>query len=110
MVGDIVSTSYDGSDNSVILINTRLTRYSELIAPWAESVALKMFDAVARREATQWRQISQEISAGLRVQMESTSAGRVARNIVEENIKLMKSLPLHAADRVSGSTLEPSRR
>lgn len=26
----------------------------------------------------------------------------VARNIVEENIKLMKSLPLHAADRVSG--------
>ncbi|MDP8858658.1 phage minor head protein [Serratia marcescens] len=102
VVGDIVSTSYDGSDNSVILINTRLTRYAELIAPWAESVALKMFDAVARREATQWRQISQEISAGLRVQMESTSAGQVARNIVEENIKLMKSLPLHAADRVSG--------
>lgn len=99
-MGDIVNGTYDGSDLSATAVEVSLRRYAELITPWAESVAAKMFDGVARQEATQWRQVSEEISAGLRFQMENTSIGQVERNIVEENIKLMKSLPLQAADRV----------
>jgi len=100
-VGDIVKGSYDGSEQSVLHISNSLSRYADIIAPWAEGVAHKMFDGVNLQDKRQWREASQEISARLREVMDDTAIGQVARNIVEENIKLMKSLPLEAASRVT---------
>jgi SPP1 gp7 family putative phage head morphogenesis protein len=100
-VGDIVNGTYDGSDDSVSAIERSLSRYSEIISPWAEGVANKMLDGVNKEESRQWEELSKEISVGLHSVMETTSIGQVARNIVEENIKLMKSLPLEAASRVT---------
>ncbi|WP_072096333.1 phage head morphogenesis protein [Yersinia frederiksenii] len=101
-VGDIVNGTYDGSNDSVALIQRHLSSYAEIITPWAEGVASSMFDAVNRKESEMWRQASRDISLELRDIMANSAVGQVARSIVEENIKLMKSLPLEAADRVSG--------
>lgn len=100
MVGDIVNGTYDGSNDSVYHVMDSLNRYSDLIDGWARTTASKMFDAVNAKDVAMWRSNSQEISAGLRQIVENTAVGQVARNIVEEQIKLIKSLPLQAADRV----------
>ncbi|EPI9178128.1 phage minor head protein, partial [Yersinia enterocolitica] len=59
-----------------------------------------MFDTINRKDEAMWRQASKGISLGLRDVMANTSVGMVAESIVREQIKLMKSLPLEAADRV----------
>ncbi|WP_308544784.1 MULTISPECIES: phage minor head protein [unclassified Pantoea] len=46
-----------------------------------------------------WRDRSQRISAGLRELMNS-GTGAVTRSIIDEQVKLFKSLPLQAADHV----------
>lgn len=99
-MGDIIKGTYDGSDDSVTLIQHHLARYADIITPWAEGVARNLSDAVNRKESALWRQASADISSGLREVMTNSAAGQVARSIVEENIRLMKSLPLAAADRV----------
>ncbi|HHH2014442.1 TPA: phage minor head protein [Yersinia enterocolitica] len=100
MVGDIVNGTYDGSNDSVYNVMDSLNRYSDLIDGWARTTASKMFDAINAKDVAMWRSNSQEISAGLRHIVENTAVGQVARNIVEEQIKLIKSLPLQAASRV----------
>ncbi|HEN3430368.1 TPA: minor capsid protein [Yersinia enterocolitica] len=99
-VGDIVNGTYDGSNDSVILLRQHLTSYAEIITPWAEGVAVSMFDTINRKDEAMWRQASKGISLGLRDVIANTSVGMVAESIVREQIKLMKSLPLEAADRV----------
>lgn len=83
----------------------RLDRYADLIEPWAESMSrrlirtLEIADDVRWRDNQAWHQRTQQISAELR-NIADGSAGSVARSIMSEQIKLFKSLPLQAADRV----------
>lgn len=77
----------------------RLERYADLIEPWAESVSKRLISTLEIADDAMWRERSNQISAGLRDLM-TGSRGQVARSIVEEQIKLFKSLPLKAADRV----------
>lgn len=77
----------------------RLDRYADLIEPWAEGVSKRLIDTLIISDDTMWRDRSQQISAGLRDIMNS-STGQVTRSIMAEQIKLFKSLPLDAADRV----------
>ncbi|VXD05828.1 NAD(+)--arginine ADP-ribosyltransferase EFV [Enterobacterales bacterium 8AC] len=99
-MGDVISGSYDGSNDSVIEIMDAMDRYADLIDGWANTVARKMFDAVDLQDAAAWRQRSQLMSAGLRDIVNNTPVGQVARNILDEQVKLIKSLPIEAADRV----------
>lgn len=98
-MGAIVQGSYDGSNDSVTDILDRLGRYADLIEPWAESVSKRLIDTLEIADDAVWRERSYQISSGMRELM-SGSQGQVARSIVEEQVKLFKSLPLHAADRV----------
>jgi len=98
-VGAIVEGSYDGSNDSVTDILDRLGRYADLIEPWAESVSKRLLDTLEIADDAVWRERSYQISSGMRELM-SGSQGQVARSIIEEQIKLFKSLPLQAADRV----------
>lgn len=100
-VGDIVNGTYDGSQTSARTAMMHLRQYADIINPWAKSVASKIFNDVARQEEKQWRTLSRDISSGLRHQMQNTAIGQVARSMIEENIYWMKSVPLHAADRIA---------
>lgn len=74
--------------------------YAGIIDNWAEMVGKKMFVQVEQEEWSQWKSVSQDIAAGLRDVVGNTPVGAVAQDIVYRQIKLMKSLPLEAAERV----------
>lgn len=100
-VGDIVNGMYDGSQTSARRAMERLRQYADIISPWAETVATRMLNGVTHQEEKQWRTLSRDISAGLRHQMQHSAIGQVARSMIEQNIQWMKSIPLHAADRIA---------
>ncbi|WP_447870272.1 phage head morphogenesis protein [Serratia fonticola] len=77
-----------------------MDQYAELIDGWARTVAQKMIDTVDLKDRVAWRERSQQMSAGLRDIVNNTSIGQITRNILDEQIKLIKSLPIEAADRV----------
>ncbi|WP_330847877.1 phage head morphogenesis protein [Pantoea latae] len=77
----------------------RLERYADLIEPWAEAVSSRLIGTLEVADDAMWRDRSQRISAGLRELMNS-GTGAVTRSIIDEQVKLFKSLPLQAADRV----------
>ena len=98
-MGAIVEGSYDGSNDSVSAIMDRLVRYADLAEPWAEAVSSRLIGTLEVADDAMWRDRSQRISAGLRDLMNS-GTGAVTRSIIGEQVKLFKSLPLQAADRV----------
>lgn len=77
----------------------RLERYADLIEPWAEAVSNRLISTLEIADDAMWRERSYKISAGLRDLM-AGSQGMVTRSIIQEQVKLFKSLPLEAADRV----------
>ncbi|EAN2380908.1 phage head morphogenesis protein [Salmonella enterica] len=99
-VGDIISGTYDGSSSSVDTIKNTLSRYADLITPWAQRAAQRMAETVALSEKKQWMQLAQHTSGELRLLMNNTAVGHTTDSIVNEQVKLIKSLPLEAANRV----------
>lgn len=99
-VGDIVSGSYDGSNDSVTEIINALDKYSEIIEPWASKVANSFAASILSENDKLWRQYSREISRELGNVISYTSVGDVMRSIVAEQVKYIKSLPIEAANRV----------
>lgn len=77
----------------------RLDRYADLIEPWAEAVSSRLMSTLELSDDAMWRDRSVAISAGLRDIMNS-GTGQVTRSIIDEQVKLFKTLPLQAADRV----------
>lgn len=77
----------------------RLERYADLIEPWSEAVSKRLISTLEIADDAMWRERSYQISAGLRDLM-AGSQGMVTRSIIDEQVKLFKSLPLEAADRV----------
>ena len=63
------------------------------------AVARKMLVDVDRRNERAWKQNADAISQGLRRQLQSTPLGGVFRNMLSEQVGLIKSLPLDAAER-----------
>lgn len=96
-----MAASYDGSQASADKTASTLVDYSELLENWAEMVGKKMFAQVEQEEWSQWRSVSEDISAGLRDVVGNTPVGHVARDIVARQQQLIKSLPLEAASRVT---------
>jgi len=77
-----------------------LTDYAKLIEPWARSVAAVMVADVARRDKAMWAQNSKEMSTELRREIEATPTGSILRRLQDEQVSLITSIPLQAAERV----------
>lgn len=83
-----------------------LQDYATLIEPWAHSVASAMLADVQRRDAKMWTTVSKELGAGLRQQIKSAPSGAIFKQLQAEQVALIKSLPLKAAERVHRLTQE----
>jgi SPP1 gp7 family putative phage head morphogenesis protein len=81
-------------------ITRALTAYGELIAPWAMNVARYMIADVSRRNEKVWFQVSKEMGSELRREIQNAPTGAVFQQLQNEQVKLIKSLPLEAAKRV----------
>ena len=90
-----------------------LRDYAELITPWANAVATFMVADVDRRNARMWREHGEEMGKALRVELQQAPTGVLFRALMTEQVVLIKSLPLEAAERVHQLTtagLSDSRR
>lgn len=94
-----------GPSKSGALIKA-LTGYSELLEPWAKSVANYMIADVNRRNEKAWRETGKEIGRALRMEIAHAPTGHVFSMLMDMQVGLIKSIPLEAAQRVHELTTE----
>ena len=85
--------------NSAELQNV-LRKYSETIRPWAEAVAEKMITKIARKDSQSWLRLGKSIGTSLRAELEKAPIGDMFAQFMREQVTLITSLPLEAAERV----------
>jgi SPP1 gp7 family putative phage head morphogenesis protein len=81
-------------------IEQSLRDYADIIEPWATTVAQRMVDGVRRRDERAWRTHARELSAALRTELFTMPTGDLYHRLMVEQVKLIKSLPIDAANRV----------
>ena len=81
-------------------IEQMLVAYANLITPWAETTAERMLRDVDQRGRRQWAQHSRMMSRAIREEIERAPTGSILRRLQDEQVTLIKSLPLRAAQRV----------
>ncbi|WP_019104172.1 phage minor head protein [Chromobacterium haemolyticum] len=104
-VGMFINGFTPGDMSSVPKITDILQRYSETLTQWAASAAGKMLADVERRDRALWLQISKEMSVGLRKEIRSAPTGNALRELLSDQVSLIKSIPTEAAKRVHELTL-----
>lgn len=90
-----------------------LAGYSTLLEPWARSVARYMLADVGRRDYKIWKANSKAMGIALRAELTQAPTGIVFRQLQDEQVVLITSIPTVAAERVHKLTqagLVDSRR
>lgn len=77
-----------------------LREYAKLIRPWAGAVAQAMVQDVARRDRAMWKANSKEMSRQLAVELGTAPTGAVMAELQRQQVELITSIPLEAAERV----------
>lgn len=83
-----------------------LTQYSRTIEPWARAVAEKMIMRIARKDEFAWTHLGKSIGRSLRREIQEAPTGEMLRRFLDEQVTLITSLPIDAAQRVHKLTLE----
>jgi SPP1 gp7 family putative phage head morphogenesis protein len=83
-----------------------LRQYSQTIEPWARSVAEKMVTRIARKDENAWAQLGKTMGRHLRKELQDAPTGQTLRQFLDEQVHLITSLPIDAAERVHKLTLE----
>jgi SPP1 gp7 family putative phage head morphogenesis protein len=82
-----------------------LIQYSKVIEPWARSVAQRMVERVERVNSAAWTQLGRDMGQELRKELDAAPTGMYLRQFLDENVHLITSLPVDAAQRVHKLTL-----
>lgn len=83
-----------------------LTDYAKLLDPWAKAVASMMIADVARRDKSMWLTNAKTMGAHLRDAVTKSAVSAPLTAIQDEQVVLIKSLPLKAAERVHELSLQ----
>lgn len=106
-IGDLVNGTFD-PNNPLFhsLLTDRLRKYADIITPWAERVGARMIADVARNERQVWEARSAEMGRLLHKEIDTAPTGVAMRQKLAEQVKLIRSLPIEAAERVHRLTVE----
>lgn len=96
----------DGIVQSPHDLQMALRQYSVLLKPWATAVANRMQADVMLRDEKAWLETAHSLGRELRRELAEAPAGMLARQYLSEQVNLITSLPLDAAQRVHELTLE----
>lgn len=83
-----------------------LREYARIIQPWARSVARFMLADVSRRNERAWAEVGKQMGRALRVEIAQAPTGMLFSALQADQVELITSLPLKAAERVHGLTQE----
>lgn len=78
----------------------KLQTYSEKIYDWATNTANKMLIQVDKQSKKEWETHSQRMSLALKNELLKTNTGKALKQYLDDNVELITSLPLEAAQRV----------
>lgn len=83
-----------------------LRSYAQTITPWAESIIKRMADDVDGQNRQMWASFGEEMSAALKREIRSAPTGELMRELMAEQVELIRSIPLDAAQRVHDLTIK----
>ncbi len=83
-----------------------LQDYAKLVEPWARSIAEKMVARVMYKDENAWTQLGRSIGRELRKEIQEAPTGDFFRKYMDEQVTLITSLPLEAAQRVHKLVIE----
>ncbi|GAA5631082.1 hypothetical protein Acal02_01701 [Acinetobacter calcoaceticus] len=111
---DMIVKGFDVNDPSKYpLIVSSLNEYANTLQFWAQNAAGRIITDVALRDEKTWLIYAQDLSRGMREQIRNTDTGAVYQELLNEQVRLIKSLPQEAAQRVhdlsTRSLIEGSR-
>lgn len=90
-----------------------LNEYANTLNHWAQNAAGRIITDVALRDEKTWLIYAKDLSRGVREQIRNTDTGAVYQELLNEQVLLIKSLPLEAAQRIhdlsTRSLIEGSR-
>lgn len=96
----------DGKVDDPYVLQQALRAYAVTLAPWARAVATRMQADVMRRDEDAWRKSAATVGRELRRELREAPTGMLVRQYLGEQVGLITSLPLEAAQRVHELTLE----
>lgn len=100
LVANQVEALLSGVNGSNIdRIGRRLDGYADILDDWAAQVARSMFSDVDARNRKFWRAMSQEIGVQMARQLAETDIGLTVTQSLDDQVRLIKSLPRQAAER-----------
>lgn len=99
IVGHLIRPLARG-EGSILGIQQLLQAYANELEPWATRTAQRMLLDVEARSRDTWRALSEEISFGLKRELEQTSVGPRLQELMREQVEAIRSIPLEAAERV----------
>lgn len=106
-VGVIVTgLAPDGVIKDMGKLRKALEQYSELLKPWATSVAERMIAEADQRDKRKWQAAAAEIGQEMRKELQTTPIGKTFQELMQDQVTLITSLPLDAAERVHRLTLQ----
>ncbi len=105
-VGETITSIYQGGVGTGAAISDVLTAYSEALVPWATRTAERMLGDIQDRSRQSFRALGNEISLGLRRELERAPTGERFSQLLAEQVGLIQSIPLEAAQRVHKLTTE----
>lgn len=92
--------------NALMELQQALEGYSRLLRPWAVKTAQSMLVDVSRRDRSAWLQLSKTFTRSLREEIDTAPTGEMLRQMMQENVALITSIPLDAAQEVQRVAIE----
>lgn len=105
-IGHITAAFTPGDPDQMTTLQRILRGYADILKPWAVSHAERMLADVSRRNFAVWARLSRTISRSLREEVETAPTGMLMRTLLDEQVGLITSLPIEAAERVHKLTIE----
>lgn len=102
-VADLIRTIGPVDPQQVI---RTLQEYAKILDPWAKATAGRMIAEVARRDEKAWFDASRAIGRSLGQELFSAPLGTEVQRLVADQVGLITSLPLEAAQRVQRLAIE----
>ncbi len=98
--GHIVDMHADGATlKEAAQMQAELERYSKRLEPWAVRQSKKLLEQVSKSNRRAYTNKSKSIGVALKLNVAEANVGAVARALMEEQVALIKSIPLEAGQR-----------
>ena len=95
-----------GIVEDVTMLQRALEQYGALIQPWAASVSEQLIAEINQRDEQAWFEMAREIGRSLRTELLSAPMRPTMRQLQQEQIELITSLPREASNRVHNLAIE----